>query len=125
MDTNTIRMITTGLLFLGIFISGFSLKQAGKPYPGLLFNLHKLIGLAAVAFLIVIVYQIKHINTIGRLETIALIFTFFFFADTIISGGLVSIDKPVPPIISLMHRLLPYATLLSTAAALYLLLGNG
>jgi hypothetical protein len=47
-----------------------------------------------------------------------------FFLSTIVSGGLVSIDKPMPAPISIMHKLFPYLTVLSTAVTLYLVLGR-
>jgi hypothetical protein len=37
---------------------------------------------------------------------------------------LLSIAKPMPAVVSTMHKLLPYLTVLSTAVTLYLLLGR-
>lgn len=42
------RFINPGILFLLTLIFGFLLSHAGKPYNGLLFNIHKLIALGGV-----------------------------------------------------------------------------
>ena len=52
----------------------------------------------------------------------ASVVTFVVFAITIVSGGLSSIDRPLPKIFSLLHKVFPYLTTLSTAVTLYLLL---
>jgi len=44
------------------------------------------------------------------------------FAATIVSGGLVSIDKSWPAFVPILHKLFPYLTVLSTAFSLYFLL---
>jgi hypothetical protein len=50
--------------------------------------------------------------------------SFLFFLDAVVSGGLLSIGKPMPVAISTMHRITPYLTLFSAAATLYLLLSR-
>ncbi len=51
METIQTRLIGSGLLVVLIYASGFWVSRAGKPYPALNFNVHKLIALAgAVLF---------------------------------------------------------------------------
>jgi hypothetical protein len=50
MSTNQLRVVSAGLFFLFIFLSGFWLSRTGKPYSGIILTIHKLIGLAAVPF---------------------------------------------------------------------------
>jgi hypothetical protein len=122
MSTTQIRVVGAAVLFLLIFLSGFVLSRGGKPYSVLLFNLHKLIALGAVVYLGLTVSRIHQAAPLGPGQLAAVVVTGLCFVATIVTGGLVSIDKPMPAALSSIHHLLPYATLLSTAGALYLLL---
>jgi hypothetical protein len=124
MGTNQLRVVGTGLFFVFIFLSGYWLSRSGKPYSAIIFNIHKLIGLAAGVFLIVTVYQIHRVAPLGPAEIIAIVVTVLFFIGVVAAGGLLSIDKPMPVIVSMMHKLLPYVAVLSTAVTLYLLLSR-
>ena len=42
------KFVIPGVLFILTLVFGFWLSRSGKPYNGLLFNIHKLIALAAV-----------------------------------------------------------------------------
>ncbi len=46
--TTITKFALPGIGFLLTLISGFGVSSAGKPYNGILFNIHKLIALAAV-----------------------------------------------------------------------------
>jgi peptidoglycan/LPS O-acetylase OafA/YrhL len=122
MDSTPLRIIGAGLGFILIFLSGFRLKRADKPYRTIPLNFHKLIGLATGILLAVTVYQVQRAAPHTPVDSAALLVTGLFFVSMIISGGLVSIDKPMPAIISRVHRLFPYLTALSSGITLYLLL---
>lgn len=124
MSTTQLRVVGTGLFFIFIFLSGYWLSRSGKPYSAIIFNIHKLIGLAAGVFLVTTVYQIHRVAPLGPAEIAAIVVTVLFFAGTVAAGGLLSIDKPMPAAISMMHKLLPYVAVLSTAVTLYLLLNR-
>jgi hypothetical protein len=124
MSTNQLRVVSAGLFFLFIFLSGFWLSRTGKPYSGIILTIHKLIGLAAGVFLVMTVYRIHRVAPLSPVEITAIVVTVLFFAGTVTAGGLLSIDKPMPAAISMMHKLFPYLTVLSTAVTLYLLLSH-
>ena len=42
------KFVTPGVLFILTLVFGFWLSRSGKPYHTLIFNVHKLIALAAV-----------------------------------------------------------------------------
>ena len=112
------------LFFLFIFLSGFWLSRSGKPYNALIFNIHKLIGLATGVFLSLTVSQVHRAAPLGPLEINAVVVTALIFVGTVAAGGLSSIDRPMPSAISIMHKLFPYITVLSSAVTLYLLLSR-
>ncbi len=120
MDSNQLRVVGVALFFLFIFLSGFRLSRAGKPYNAIPFNIHKLVSLAMVVFLAITVSRTSQTASLGAMElaVIALI----LFVITIISGGLISTDKPMPAAIRTLHHITPYPTALLTALTLYLVL---
>ena len=124
MGATELRIVGSGLFFLFIFLSGFWLSRSGKPYSVIILTIHKLIGLAAGVFLALTVYRIHQVAPLGPVEITAIVVTVLFFAGTVTAGGLLSVDKPMPAAISMMHKLFPYPTVLSSAVTLYLLLSH-
>jgi hypothetical protein len=122
MNTAQLRIVGAGLFFLFIFLSGFWLSGSGKPYNGIILTIHKLISLAAVVFLVMTIYQRNQAATLSALELTAGVVAGLLFLGTVITGGLLSTGKPMPAIILRLHQIAPYLTVLSAAAALYLLL---
>jgi hypothetical protein len=124
MSKTQLRVVGAGLFFLFIFLSGFWLSNSGKPLNGIILTIHILISLAAVVFLVVIIYQINHVAKLGAIEWIASVVTGLFFLGTIITGGLLSTGKLMPTAILTMHQITPFLTVLSNAVTLYLLLSR-
>ena len=124
MSTNQLRVVSAGLFFLFIFLSGFWLSRTGKPYSGIILTIHKLIGLAACVFLVMTVYRIHQVAPLSPVEITAIVVTVLFFAGNVATGGLLSTDKTMPAVILRLHQITPYLTVLSTAVTLYLLLGR-
>jgi hypothetical protein len=124
MTTNQLRIVGAGAFFLFIFLTGFGLNRTGKPYNGLLFNLHKLIGLGALIALILTANQIHKTAGLGPGSIAAVVITILFFVTTIIAGGLTSLAQPMPAAVTRLHKIFPYLIVLSSAATLYLLLNR-
>jgi len=122
MNTLPFRFVSAGLFFLLILPLGLWLSHSGKPYNLALFNLHKLIGFGLFVFLAINVYRVNQATPLNALQLAACLLTALFFVVTIVTGGLVSLPKAMPVIVSLSHKLLPYLTMLSTAVSIYLLL---
>lgn len=124
MASSQLRIIGTALFFVLIFLTGIILTRLGRPYGAILLNVHKLVSLAAVAFLIVIVLQVNKAAGLGTSALLAAIITGVFFAGTIVSGGLLSALKSAPAFVLWTHRIAPFLTAVSTAVSLYLLIGR-
>lgn len=122
MSTNQLRVIGAGLFYLFIFVSGFWLSRSGKPYNGIVFNIHKLIALVAVVFLVITMRQINQVARLSAVELTAGVVTGVFFLGAIISGGVLSVGKSISAAILTMHQITAFLTALSTATTLYLLL---
>lgn len=130
MSTSLSKIIATGLLFLFIFASGFWLSRSGKPYSSLVFNIHKLIGLAAGIFLIVTVVRAGQAAALRPVEIATLVITILLFVCLVATGGLLSIfdsgslasaSQAARTAVKIVHHLFPYLAALA-AAMLYLLL---
>lgn len=119
------RIVSIGLLFLFIFTSGLWLNKIGKPVNGILLTIHKFISLGTLVLIAVTIYQIKGDVKISALELSASVVTGLLFLCNIISGGLLSIDKPMPAVISTIHMITPLVAVIFTAVTLYLVVISG
>jgi len=122
MNTTLSRVMVPGLFFLFIFVSGFWLSRSGKPYPMLLFTVHKLIALGTVIYLGINFYRNFQSAGFQPVQIAAIAAAGVCFIATILAGGLASIDPPLPGVFAAIHKVSPYLTVLSTAAAVYFLL---
>ena len=122
MNILQLRFVSIGLFFLLLLPSGLWLSHSGKPYHLILFNIHKLIGFGLLVFLAINVYRVNQVTPLSPLQLTACLITGLFFIAAIVTGGLVSIPRAMPEVVSLSHRLLPYLTMLSAIISIYLLL---
>jgi hypothetical protein len=58
-------------------------------------------------YLAITVCQVNRATPLGAMEWVAGVVTGLLFLSTIVSGGLVSIDKAMPAAIPIMHKVLP------------------
>jgi hypothetical protein len=133
MSTTLSKFIGTGLFFIFIFATGFWLSRSGKPYSSLVFNIHKLIGLAAGIFLILTVVRTSRASPLRPVEITSIVVTALIFVGLVIAGGLLSVfdtgglanaSQALRAAIKAVHHILPYLAILSTAAMIYLLLSQ-
>lgn len=121
MDTTQLGIVGAGSFFLLIFLSGFWLSKSGKPFNAIILTIHKLLPLAAVALLAIVMYQVNQVTALSAIEWIAGLVTGLFFLGTGVTGGLLSIDKPMPTAVLRVHQITPFLIVLFTAVTLYLL----
>jgi hypothetical protein len=115
------NLVSTGLFFLFIFLSGFWLSRKGRPYHMLIVTVHKLIGLAAGIYLGLTVYRIHQATPLSRVQITAVVVTILFFAVNVATGSLLSTNKPMPEAVSTINKLFPYLTVVTTLVTIYLL----
>ena len=124
MSTDQIRIVVTAVLYVVVFVSGVFLTRSGKPYSTLVLTAHKLISLAALAYLVVTMIQANRVATLTATQVWSGTVAGVFFLGSIATGGILSTDKPAPPFVLILHRVTPFLTVLASAIALYLLLGQ-
>jgi hypothetical protein len=110
-----------GFSFILLLASGYWNSHLGKPYPALSFNIHKLIGLFTLVFLIAANVNAHKAAPLNARAHAAMVTMFFFFVMTIVSGGLLSISKEMPKVIGIIHQVFPYLTIGASGILLYLI----
>lgn len=95
----------TGILFLLTLVFGFWLSRAGKPYNGLLFNVHKLLALGTV-----VLAGIQYPKTLHApdWQLVVLLATMALCAIAVFtSGALMSAGKMDYALMLTIHRIAP------------------
>ena len=114
------KLISVGAFFLFIFLSGFWMSRTGRPHGMLPVTVHKLIGLALGVYLSWVVYQTQKVIPLSSIQIIAVAVTILFFAVNVATGSLLSTNKPMPEVVSLINKWFPYLTVASTGVMIYL-----
>ncbi len=112
-----------GVAFLLTLVFGFWLSSSGRPYNGIIFNVHKLIALGAV---VATVIQLS--NTLKTANSLALVIVLLVLAALCVvalfaSGALMSLGKLEYALVLTIHRVAPVLLVITMALAIYLL-GN-
>lgn len=115
------RILIITILYIAKFIFGFWLFRTGKPYNSLLLTIHKLVSLATLVYIVIIANRVQLNVGLSTIEWISVVITILLFLISIATGGALSIDRPADILVSLMHKVVPVLSILSTAATLYLL----
>lgn len=114
-------VLTSTILFsFFIFVSGFWLSRTGKPYSTLSITIHKLTGLFAGVLLSIYILRLYQAGQLGTLEVLAAIVTSLLFLSLAATGGLLSSGKTIPIMLSTVHKIFPYLTLVSSAFTVFL-----
>lgn len=110
-----------GALFILTLAFGFWLSHLGKPYNGLLFNVHKLIALGAVVFAVVQMAKIPNLLTPLSLTAVGLALAALAVIALFVSGALMSAGKLDYALMLTLHRVGLAVLVIGCALALTLL----
>jgi DMSO reductase anchor subunit len=117
------ELISAGIFFVFIIIFGFWLRFTGKPYNMLIITVHKLVGVAMGVYLGKMVYETHQVSPLSPVQITSIIVTVLFFVGLVATGSLLSAEKEMPSTVKVLHRVMPYLTIISTGVMLYLLGG--
>jgi len=102
-----------GLVFLLTLVFGFLLSRSGKPYNGILFNLHKLVALGMVIYSGWQFYQwLKGANA-PREQTVLLVAAALCVIALFASGGQLSAGKLDYALMLTTHRIAPMVLIIA------------
>ena len=113
-----------GIFFLLTLGFGIWLSLAGKPYNGILFNLHKLIALGAVIIIGIQVSKTLHSSDSQALIIALLVLAGICVVALFASGALMSMEKLNYEAMLAIHRVAPILAAIAMATAVYLLGGR-
>ena len=120
MHTNlTVKLIISSLLLVLLFIAGVILHRSGKPYPTLLFNIHKLSAVAIMALLFVSALKLLRQADPGWILYLTLGVMALAALGLLISGGMLSLDK-LHTSMNIIHRWTTGLFLVSYVLFIYL-----
>ncbi len=118
------RFAISGIVFILTLAFGFWLSRSGRPYNGLLFNIHKLTALAAVIVTTVQFVRIFKGADLSALPITLLALAALCIVALFVSGALMSAGKLDHALLHMIHRV-TLATLVIALPAAVFLLGTG
>jgi hypothetical protein len=115
------QFAVSGGLFILTLAFGFWLSHLGKPYNGILFNVHKLIALGAV-----VVTAIQMVKLLRGMETQALVIVLLVGVALCVialfaSGALMSAGKLEYNLMLAIHRVAPFVLVVGLGLVIVLL----
>ena len=113
--------IPTGILFIVIIGFGIWNSQIGKPYNGLLFNIHKLIALGAVILTGLRLWQTIPFIEFPGLVIILLVVSVICVLTLFATGAIMSIKEKETRIVLGFHQVSPVLIAISMGWILFLL----
>lgn len=120
MDAMT-KFITPGIAFLLTLAFGVWVSHAGRPYNGILSNIHKLIALGAVIVTAIQIFKALQ-NTEIQMALIALIVvTGLCVVALFATGAMMSMDKLNYAVMLTVHRIAPVVAVIAMVAMVCLL----
>jgi hypothetical protein len=107
--------------FLLTLVFGFWLSHSGKPYNGILFNVHKLIALGAVVATVIQLSSLLQSANALALIIVVLVVAVTSVVALFASGALMSMDKLDYALVLTVHRVAPVLLVIAMALVIYLL----
>lgn len=115
------RLLNPTIGFLVTVAFGFWLSRLGKPYNGLLFNVHKLIALATVILAGLAVYQVLKVMDVATLIVLFLVLAALSVITLFVSGALMSAGKGEYSVMKMVHNISPFILVVAMGTTVYLL----
>jgi hypothetical protein len=113
------RFVIPIILFILTLVFGFWLSHVGKPYNGLLFNIHKLIALVCVVLLGI--QFSKTIHAPNWLIIAFLVVSALCVSALFVSGALMSAGKLEYNLMLAIHRVAPFVLVVGLGMVMVLL----
>jgi hypothetical protein len=115
------RLLNPTLCFLVTLVFGFWLSRNGRPYHGLLFNVHKLLALLTVVLAVLAVYQALKVVDAALAILVLLVIAAVSVIALFVSGALMSAGKGQYWVMKLIHNLSPFFLVIAMGYLVYLL----
>ena len=118
------KFIAPGIVFLLTLAFGVWLSNSGKPYNGILFNVHKLIALGAAILTAVQLFKVLRDTGVQLVPILLIVIAVVCIVALFATGALMSIEKMSYQVALTIHRLAPILAAIALAVSVYLLAGK-
>ncbi len=118
---NPFNLVFPAIAFILTLAFGRVLSRSGRPYNGLLFNIHKLAALAAVIVTVVQLVRVYWGADLSALSIALLALAALCVLGLFVSGALMSAGKLDYARLHAIHRIALAALVIALPAAVYLL----
>ena len=118
------KFLTPGIIFLLTLAFGVWLSYSGKPYNGILFNIHKLIALGAVVITGMQIYKFLQEAQIETLLIILVVLSGLCVVTLFVTGAMMSAEKLDYKMMLTIHKVMPFLTAVTMVLTIYLLIGK-
>ena len=118
------KFLASGILVLLTLVFGVWLSLSGKPYNGLLFNIHKLIALGAVVVTAVQLYRLLKGTQIPVSHIVLIVVAGLCVVALFFSGAMMSAGKLDYQVMLAIHRIALILMVIVMAVTVYLLAGR-
>ena len=115
------KFIVPGIGLILTILTGFILERSGKSLTGLLFNVHKLVALAAVVLTIIQLVKVFKTLEVQPLMILLLVLCVLCVLALFASGGLMSVGKLDLHTLQIIHRIASLVFVLGAGGMFYLL----
>ena len=117
-------MLLPSALFLVLVGFGLWPGKTGKPYNNLLFNMHKLIALAAAILTGIRIFDLDPFSTFPNLAILLIGLAFVGVLGMFATGTLMSIKDEATETALVLHRIITGVIFLSFMFAIYLIINE-
>lgn len=118
--TTISNFFTPAIVFILTLLFGFWLSRRGKPYNGILFNIHKLIALGTVILLSMKIYDTFRNMEVQILLIILLIVAGLCMVALFASGAFLSIGNMNYRVMKTIHNIAPVLLVIATGLFFHL-----
>lgn len=110
--------------FLITVVFGLWLSIVGRPYNGILFNIHKLIALGTVILASMKVYELLKVMEYQSSLAISLVVVVLCVVSLFLSGAFLSVGNVKYEVVILIHNISPVIMVIAMGCTIYLLHGR-
>jgi hypothetical protein len=120
MSASQVRILGLGVAAVVVFVSGFWLSRAGRPYGTALLTVHKLVDLGVLVAVGLMAYRASRVLAPSALEWVVVAFAVVAVIAAFASGAVASASDPVPKWALVLHKVAPWLAGGLTALVAYL-----
>jgi len=118
------KFTNPGIGFLLTLVFGFWLARLGKPYNGLLFNIHKLIALGVVVITVIQIYNLLKGSQWQAMLIVSIIVAVLGVVALFASGAFMSIGNLNYRAMKIIHYIGPVVAVIGMVFTIYFLSGK-